>query len=78
MQNNLDIQEKRDIIELDFSPTPNILKQEYLDVYKGIQSEILYITRFDRNTDLNTTYLGNSERSKNDKPKAEKSFPISE
>ena len=32
--------EERDIIELDFVPTPNILKEEYLDIYKGIQSEI--------------------------------------
>ena len=28
--------EDRDIIELDFGPTPNILKEKYLDVYKGI------------------------------------------
>ena len=26
--------EERDIIELDFGPTPNILKEEYLDVTK--------------------------------------------
>ena len=35
------------MIELDFGPTPNILKEEYLDNYKGIQSEILNTTRFD-------------------------------
>ena len=57
-RNNLDMKEERDIIELDFGPTPNILKEEYLDVYKGIQSEILHTARFDQNTDLSTTYLG--------------------
>ena len=36
-RNSLDIKEERDIIELDFGPTPNILKKECLDVYKGIQ-----------------------------------------
>ena len=33
---------------------------------------------FDENSDLSTTYLGKSDRSKNDKLKAEESFPISE
>ena len=70
--------EERDIIELDFGPTPNILNEEYLDIYEGIQSEILNTTRFDENSDLSTTYLGKSDRSKNDKFKAEESFPIYE
>ena len=70
--------EERGIIELDFGPTPNILKEEYLDVYEGIQSEILNTTRFDENSDLSTTYLGKMDRSKNDKLKAEESFPIPE
>ena len=77
-RNNLDMKEERDIIELDFDPTPNILKEEYLDICKGIQSEILNTVRFDKNSDLCTTYLGKSDRSKNDKIKAEESFPISE
>ena len=57
-QNNSNTKEERDMIELDFSPTTNILKEEYLDVYEGIQSEILNTTRFDKNSDLSTTYLG--------------------
>ena len=32
---------------LDFGCTPYTLKEEYLDVYKGIQSEILSTTGFD-------------------------------
>ena len=66
------------MIKLDLGPTPDISKEEYLDVYKGIQSEISNTTRFDENSDLSTTYLGKSNRSKNDKPKAGESFPISE
>ena len=61
-----------------FGPTPDILKEEYLDVYKGIQSEILNTTRFDENSDLSATYLGKSDRPKDDKIKVEESFPISE
>ena len=52
-----DAKEERDMIELDFGPTPNILKEEYLDIYEGIQSEIVNTTRFDENSDLSTTYL---------------------
>ena len=47
-------------------------------MYKGIQSEIVNTTRFDKNSDLSTTYLGKSDRFKNDEIKAEESFPISE
>ena len=63
---------------LDFRCTPDILKEEYLDVYKGIQSEILSTTRFDENSDLSIIYLGKADRSKNNKIKAEEFFPISE
>ena len=77
-KNNLDIKEERAPIEWDFGPAPNILKQEYLDVYKGIQLEILNTTSFDQNSDLSTTYLEKSDRSKNDKIKAEEYFPIPE
>ena len=47
-KNNLAIKEERDLIGLDFGPTPNILKEEYLYMYEGIQSEILNTTRFDK------------------------------
>ena len=72
-----DVKEEKDMIEADFGPTPNILKEVYLDVYEGIQSEIVSTTRFDENSDLSITYLGKSDRSKNNKLKAEESFPIS-
>ena len=31
-----------------FGPTPNIVMEEYLDMYEGIQSEILNTIRFDK------------------------------
>ena len=34
------------------------LKEEYLVRYEGIKPEILDTTRFDKNSDLSTTYLG--------------------
>ena len=70
--------EERDTLELDFDQTPDILREEYLDVYEVRQSEILSTTRFDENTDLSTTYPGKAHRSKNNKIKAEESFPLSD
>ena len=66
------------MVKIDFGPTPDGLKEEYHNVYERIQSDIVNTTRFDENSDLSTTYLQTSDRSKNDKLKAEESFPISE
>ena len=71
---HLEIREERDRIEVDFGPALDILKEEYLDVYEGIKSEIVNTTRFDENSDLSTTYLGRSDRSKNDKLKGRRVF----
>ena len=65
-------------MDLDFGQILDILKEEYLDMYEGIQSEILSTSRSDENSDLSTTYLGKADRLKNNKIKAEESFPISE
>ena len=55
---------ERDMLELDFGHMLDILKEEYLDVYRGIQSEILSTTRFDENSNLSTTYLVKANKSK--------------
>ena len=57
---------------------PHKLHEEHLDVYEGIQSEIVNTTRFDENSDLSTTYLGRLDKTRNDKLKSEESFPNSE
>ena len=64
-------------MELDFGSMPHKLQKEYVDVYDVIQSEIVNTTGFDENSDLSITYLGRSNKAKNDKLKAEESFPIS-
>ena len=66
------------MLELDFGQIQDIIKEEYLDMYEGIWSEILSTTRFDENSNLSTTYLGKVDKSKNNKIKTEESFPISE
>ena len=45
-------------LRVDLTDAPNGSKEEYLDRYKGVISDILYTPRFDENTDLSTTYIG--------------------
>ena len=55
-KNHLGAKVEKDIVEVNFGPTPNILTEEYLDIYKGIQSEIVSTTRFDEKSDLSITF----------------------
>ena len=50
-----------------------------MDVYKGIQSDVVSSSRFDETSDISTTYLDKIESKEGqDKLKAGESFPISE
>ena len=62
----------RQFEELNFGTTQQKLQEEYMDINKGIHSDIVSSNRFDENSDISTT-----ENNK-DKLKAEESFPISE
>ena len=77
-KNKLDTRKEEESVELDFDSTPLKQCKEYLAVYDGIQSEIVNTTRFNENSDLSATYLGRLNKARNDKLKAEESFPISE
>ena len=71
-------EEERQILELDFVDTPEKLRGDYLDIYKGIQPEVKTSTRFGENSDFSTTYLGRTDLTRASKIKAEENFPISE
>ena len=66
------------MFEIDFGDMPEKLREEYLDIYDGVKSEILITTRFDENSDLSTTYLGKVDTTRDSKIKAEETFTISE
>ena len=51
------MEEDRQILELDFGDTPEKVKGDYVDMYEGIQSEVMSTTRFVENSDLSMTYL---------------------
>ena len=70
--------ENRDFRELDFGTMPQKLHEEYMDIYKGIQSEKVSSNRLAENSDLSTTYLGRVDKEYKNKLRAEESFPILE
>ena len=60
-------EEERQMLEWDFGDMPEKLKEGYLDIYDGIQFEILSTTMFDENSDLSTTYLGRVDMNRTSK-----------
>ena len=70
--------DNREFKELHFGATPQKLQEEYMDIYEGIYSEVVSSNRFDKNSDISTTYLGRVDKENQHKLKAEESFPISE
>ena len=52
-------------------------KEEYLDRFKGVKSEVVDTTTFDENSDFNTTYLGKISMTQDKDLMVEQNFPIS-
>ena len=52
------------------------MKSNYLDMYEGVHVDVVYMNRFDENSDLSTTYLGQTKMTRETKIKAEEKFPI--
>ena len=62
--------------DVNFGRSPEKLKAEYLDVYEGVYAEIVSTDKFDKDTDLSTTYLRQVDMTRNIEVKAEENFPI--
>ena len=63
-------------VDVDFGNIPKKLKSEYLDVYEGVYAEIVSTNQFDENSDLNSTYLGQVNMTRDTEVGAEERFPI--
>ena len=68
--------EERETLDIDFGIYPDILKSKYLDMYEGVYAEMVYANKFNENSDLSTTYLGQMKMKRDTKIKAEERFPI--
>ena len=64
------------MVDVDFGNSPEKLKSEYLDVYEGVYAEIVSTNRFDENSDLSMTYLGQVNMTRDTEVRAEERFPI--
>ena len=65
------------LLEMNLVDNSDRLKEEYLDRYQGVQSEIVDTTRFDENSDLSMTYLGKLNMTHNKNVMVEERFLIS-
>ena len=63
-------------VSVNFGGSPEKLKSDYLDVYEGVCAEVISTDKFDENTGLSTTYLGQLDMTWSTEVKAEESFPI--
>ena len=61
---------------VNFGASLEKLRSEFLDVYEGVYAEVISTDRFDEDTDLSTTFLGQVNMSRDTEVKAEESFPI--
>ena len=61
---------------VNFGRSPEKLKSDYLDMYKGVYADVISTDRIDEYTDLSTTYLEQVDMTRNTEVKAEESFPI--
>ena len=74
---NLKLKEKKgETLEVDFGLYPDITKSRYLDAYKDVYAKMVYANKFNENSDLSMTYLGQTEMMRDTKIKAEERFPI--
>ena len=64
------------MLDVDFGINPEMMKSNYLDTYGGVYSEMVYTNRFDENSDLSTTYLGQMKMTRETRIKAEEKIPI--
>ena len=52
---------ERETLDIDFGVYPDLLKSTYQDMYEGVYAEMVYANKFNENSDLSTTYLGQTK-----------------
>ena len=67
---------ERQALDVDFGLYPDVTKARYLDIYEDIYAEMVYSRKFDENSDLSTTYLGQMNMTRSTRIKAEERFLI--
>ena len=68
--------EKSWTLDVDFGSNPERMRSSYLDMYEGVHTDMVYTNRFDENSYLSTTYLGQTKITRETRMKAEEKIPI--
>ena len=68
--------EKSHTLDVDFGIHPETMKSNYLHMYEGVHADMVYTNRFDENSDLTMTYLGQTKMTRETGIKAEEKIPI--
>ena len=69
--------EESHTLDVDFGSNPETMRSNYLDMYEEVYIDIVYINRFDENSDLSTMYLGQKKMTRETKIKTEEKIFIS-
>ena len=69
-------EKKGETLYIDFGLYPDVIRSRHLDVYEGVYTEMVYANKFNENSDLSTTYLGQTKMTRDTRIKAEERFPI--
>ena len=70
--------EESQTFDVDFCSNPETMRSNYLDMYDGVHTDVVYTNRFDESSDLSTTYLGKTNNAKgNLRSSVEEKFHIS-
>ena len=69
-------EEKSQTLDIDFGINPETINSNYLDMYEGVHAEMVYTNRFDENSDLSMTYLGETKMTRETRIKMEEKIPI--
>ena len=65
---------ERETLDIDFGMYTDILRSKYLDMYKGVYAEMVYANKFNENSDLRTTYLGQTKMTRDTKLEKKNDF----
>ena len=63
-------------LDIDFGVNNETLKTNYLDPYEDVHTKMVYTNRFGENSDLSTTYLGQTKVTRDKNIRAEEKFHI--
>ena len=68
--------EENKTLDIDFGINLETLQSIYLDMYEDKHAEMIHTNRFDENSDLHMTYLGQTKMTRDTRIRAEEKFAI--